>query len=79
MVKHDFPLLFQIIDQLKALQAEVKALKEHNPADTVDAALQNVRQLASAPTRLRDPSMIAAALQILADKLVVQSPKSQRI
>ena len=55
MVKHDFPLLFQIIDQLKAFQAEVTALKEHSPADTVDAALQNVRQLASAPTRLRDP------------------------
>lgn len=62
--------VFQAEDQLKALKAEIELLKM-NRSDTggrgEEAALQLVRQLASAPARLRDPTMILSALQSLSD------------
>lgn len=51
------------------MKEEVQALKGNRTATGgVDAALQFVRQLASAPPRLRDPTMISSALQTLADQ-----------
>jgi hypothetical protein len=45
------------------------ALKAAHPTSGgVSASLQLVRQLASAPTRFKDPSMILSALQSLADE-----------
>ncbi|XP_032238852.1 uncharacterized protein LOC116618839 [Nematostella vectensis] len=59
----------EIAEQIKALQAQLAVL---NAAKTdkggVPAAFQLVRQLASAPPRLRDPAMIMNALQNLADE-----------
>jgi hypothetical protein len=60
------------------LKEEVQALRANrSPQDGVDAALQFVRQLASSPVTLRDPTMISAALQTLADQARCAShPKS---
>lgn len=53
---------------MKALQTEIEVLKT-NRADPggEQAALHLVRQLASAPAKLRDPTMILSALQNLSD------------
>ena len=49
----------QIKDQLKALQAEMEVLKmHHSDPGGEQAALQMVRQLASAPAKLRDHDII---------------------
>jgi hypothetical protein len=53
--------------QLQQLRQEVETLKAQATAVNVETSLAQVRQLASAPTRLRDPSAIMAALQKLAD------------
>ena len=59
----------QIADQVKALQKELAELKAaQSKTGGVPASLQLVRQLASSPARLRDPSMILSALQTLADE-----------
>lgn len=65
-------------EQLEALRAEIEALKTNRPVSgRVDAALQLVRQLASAPARLRDPTMISSALQNLSDEArCVSDPKT---
>ena len=60
---------FQIEEKFKALKAELEVLKTDRPASGgVDAALQLVRQPASAPARLRDPTLISSALQSLTDE-----------
>jgi len=45
----------------------LETLKAQSTAVSVEASLAQVRQLASAPTRFRDPSAILAAIQKLAD------------
>ena len=60
---------FQIEEKFKALKAELEVLKTDRPASGgVDAALQLVRQPASVPAILRDPTMISSALQSLTDE-----------
>lgn len=57
-----------MLEQIKTLKAEVEALKaNHTASSGVEASLMLVRQLASAPSRLRDHAMIVSALQRLAD------------
>ena len=53
---------------MKALKAEIEVFKAVRPDPGGEpAALQLVRQLASAPAKLRDPTMILSALQNLSD------------
>ena len=57
-----------MLDQIKALKVEVEAFKaNHTAFGGVEASLILVRQLATAPSRFRDPTMIVSALRRLAD------------
>ncbi|KAK3745186.1 hypothetical protein QZH41_008385, partial [Actinostola sp. cb2023] len=53
--------------QILQLRQDLETLKAQSTAVSVEASLAQVRQLASAPTRFRDPSAILAAIQKLAD------------
>lgn len=55
------------------MKKEVDELKLKTTAVNVEASLENVRQLASSPTRFREPHSIMLAIQKLADDARVSS------